>query len=678
MFISMAQVVSFDNENDATEGVENIMIQGRAGTSVAASKIAGAALQVRDYLAKGYYPTGQPVASDRIPDVSGMLVKALLINSTDFASTGTLVSCTGKGPLLCSTEEGYGKVELANTLPLASYRLERRPANNTNVAPVPNVPRGLIVVDEYFDGGARGVGSDGSTTGIGVVPVGGSVSFDFYRRDGWDQLRASLAWFDAEGDLLKNDLDLEILSGDADIVANGDGSNVGIGNCLTNQIGDDGSLCGYCTIAANDPGAAGYFNPTNNNPFLLIWKGNQSRQFSGQFTLRAECDQITGVMSTNLSAYPQNGTDTRNTTEQVALHYFGDPQGFGASRGGGDHGFYRARVRFKNNASATPVPHAPAVECGAACATAPGGDDTVLARANGTSYIGTGADGLSNSTATGDDVQLIPNGSFGQPFGLAIAGGIYNDRVGSTVAFNRNVYNCSDSTVSLRVADGSRILGNLRQAETAANVNIRTRVEAVDPNGVVQDVEGGFTFSTCSAVSCDGVAAGVSSLRVGKQNHFLSNNRRLQFISDRPGAANAISNNGIIEAKNGWTLRAVYDDQSPTHPGGPVPEDAVTTAQVNCAPLMGPVMLFPAGGAGSGGPQRRTLISGGCDVGRGIGGRGDHYLDAGESLVYQVGFANQNLAAAIDLKATLSCADPVPGGADPCSFISPLPQAVSG
>ncbi|MGH9867142.1 MAG: S8 family serine peptidase, partial [Candidatus Polarisedimenticolia bacterium] len=164
MFVSLAAVVSLDNENDAAEGVENIVIQGRAGTSVAASKVAGAALQVRDYLAKGFYPTGQASASDLVPDVSGMLVKALLINSANFASTGTLASCEGAGPLLCPTEEGYGKVELANTLPLTSYRAERRPANTTNVAPVPNVPPGLILVDEYFDGGARGVGSDGSTT----------------------------------------------------------------------------------------------------------------------------------------------------------------------------------------------------------------------------------------------------------------------------------------------------------------------------------------------------------------------------------------------------------------------------------------------------------------------------------------------------------------------------------
>ncbi|MGH9868951.1 MAG: S8 family serine peptidase, partial [Candidatus Polarisedimenticolia bacterium] len=107
MFVSLAAVASLDNENDSAEGVENVLIQGRTGTSVAASKVAGAALQIRDYLAKGFYPTGTAVVGDRIPDVSGMLVKALLINSANFASTGNLASCQGAGPLMCPTEEGY-------------------------------------------------------------------------------------------------------------------------------------------------------------------------------------------------------------------------------------------------------------------------------------------------------------------------------------------------------------------------------------------------------------------------------------------------------------------------------------------------------------------------------------------------------------------------------------------
>jgi hypothetical protein len=409
MFISLAAVVSLDNENDSSEGVENIMIQGRTGTSIAASKVAGAAVQIRDYLAKGYYPTGQAVTGDRIPDVSGMLVKALLINSADFSSTGNLASCQGAGPLLCPTEEGYGKPSLANTLPLTSYRTERRPPNTTNVQPVPNVPPGLILVDEYFDGGARGVGSDGSTTGLGVVPVGGSVSFDFYRRDGQDQLRASLAWYDAEGDTLRNDLDLEVISGDYDITDTGKG----ICNTLTLTAPPSGpypEFCGNCTYAALD-NQASYYDPTGNNPSVKLWRGNQMREFAGQFTLHAECNQnfdansacfdpnSPGAVCSDFGAAPQNEPDTTNTTEQVIQHYFGDAGIFGASRSGGEHGFHRARVRFKSTGSSTPVPDAPAISRGlnAVLNTAPAGDDSILTTGAGVTYIGAGVNGIVNT-----------------------------------------------------------------------------------------------------------------------------------------------------------------------------------------------------------------------------------------------------------------------------------------
>ncbi|MGH9870277.1 MAG: thrombospondin type 3 repeat-containing protein [Candidatus Polarisedimenticolia bacterium] len=538
------------------------------------------------------------------------------------------------------------------------------------------MPPGLILVDEYFDGGARGVGSDGSTTGLGVVPVGGSVSFDFYRRDGQDQMRASLAWYDAEGDTLRNDLDLEVISGDYDITDAGKG----ICNTLTLNGVQNPQFCGYCTYAALD-NQASYYDPTGNNPYVKLWRGNQMREFAGQFTLRAECNQnldpelacydavTPGALCSDFGAAPQNEPDTRNTTEQVIHHYLGDAAAFGPTRSGGEHGFHRARVRFKSTGSSTPVPDAPAIARGVdgILQTAPAGDDSVLTTGSGVTYIGAGADGIVQTTANAADVQLIPPGSFGQPFALSIAGPVYSSRMGSTISLNRDVYNCSDRTVTMRVADGSRIPANPFQAETAANIGLRSRIEVLDPNGAIQDTEAGLTFVA---------DAGSATLRVGRANHYSSNARRLQFIANRPGALNPIANNGIVEVRSGWRLRAIYDDQSPTSPGAPVPEDAVTTARVDCAPVLGPVMFFPLDGLGSGNGMRRTLVTGGCDLGRNLGSRGDDYLDAGESIVYQVGFANQNLDQTINLKATLSCTDPVPGGANPCSFLSPLPQSV--
>ncbi len=663
-FISLATVLSFDNENDTAgaAAVEDVVVQGSAGTSISAGKIAGAGLQIRDYFAKGYYPTARAVTSDRRPDVSGSLVKALLINSADFPSTSPVTSCQGR---FCN-ERGYGKVELANTLPLAAYRRERRTAARTNVDPVPNVPQGLLVVDEYFDGGARGAASDGSTTGIGVIPVGESVSFDFFRRHGNDQLRISLVWYDAEGELLKNDLDLEVISGDYDIVDGGKG----LCNTLTINGVLNPDFCSFCQYAGSDIDGAvsgSYFDPTNNNPYVFVWRGNQFAQFGNEFSLQNTCDSDSNSPTFGApDSTPSNAFDDANPTEQVVLHYFGHPSVFGPTRSGGDHGFYRARVFFRDTPSAQPVPDAPAVDLGAngIANSVLGGDDRLHQTTNGRSYIGAGANGIVQTAAAGDDRQLVPVGSFGQPFALAIAGPVAHDRVSSVVSFDRPIYDCSESAVSLRLADNSRIPANTRQAETAANVALKTRIEVLDTGGAVVDTE---TFASTEMA----VDAGTSALGVARANHYTSASRRLQFIGDRTGTQEPIARNGLLEVEDGSTLRAAYDDPSPSRPGGPAPDDAVTTAQVRCAPSLGPVLLDLALEN-----SRRTLVSGGCDAGRVPGSRGDLYLDAGESVIYQVGFANNNPARPVNLTATLSCLDPVPGGTDPCSHLTIVTPAV--
>ncbi len=675
-FISSAQYVSFDNANDTAgiAAVENVEVQGNAGTSVSAANVAGAALQIGDYFAKGFYPTGKAVVGDRLPDISGSLRKALLVNSTDFANQGpNIASCTGK---FC-IEEGYGKVELANTLPLENYRAERRQPNLSNVAPVPNVPAGLLVVDEYFDGGARGAGADGSLAGLGVVQVGESVSFDFFRRDGQDQTRVSLAWYDAPNELVQNDLDLTVISGDNDIMSNFDTGAPGAGICgnlgnIINGLPVEMAFCGDCTYAANDNDAA-YFDPAGSNDWILRWHGNQFREFGNQFTLHTQCiadtgDPAYGELDPDTVVNPQNAYDRINTTESVVLHYFGDPGIFGATRSGGDHGFYRARVSFPTTLAATPVPNAPAIARGAngVLNTTLLGDDTVQVTGNGGySYVGAGADGIVQSTAGGDDVQLLDVGSFGQPFALVAAGPIGNARVGSTIALDKDFYDCSDRTLSLRVKDMSRISGNTNQAETAANVGARTRVEVVDPNGTIRDTEAGFSFT---------VDPGSAAFRIGRSNHYNSNARRVQFVRVAAGDRTTafIPNNGIVEVTQGYTVRATYDDKSATaFPGGasPEPDDAMTMASVTCRPLIGPVLIGQVEEN-----FRRRVITGGCDVGRTRGGRGDYFLDAGETVLFQAGFANQNSSQPVNLRATISCADPVPGGANACSslqFVQP-------
>lgn len=650
-FISAATVLSRDNGNDllGPVAVENFVVQGAAGTSISAGRVAGAALQIRDYFAKGFYPTGAATVADRVGDISGMLVKALLVNSTDYASRGPLIeSCAGRGPVMCPSEQGYGKIELANTLSLQNYRSERRPPSPTNVEPITNVPQGMLVADEYFDGGMRGTAADGSTTGIGVVPVGGSVSFDLYRRHGNDQLRASLAWYDAVGELLVNDLNLEVVTGDYEL----SGATPGGGVCGPAPAGIGAPVaCGFCTHAANYPLEAAYFDVSGLNPFVQIYRGNQFRSFGGQFSQEVECD-LAGGFPLAPGAAPQNAFDDTNPTESVMLHYLGNPSLFGQTRSGGDHGPYRVRVTFPAGPASTPVPNAPVVNRGpdGVLTTLPAADDTVLVMANGATYIGAGPDGIAATPAAIGDVQLIPVGSFGQPFALAVAGPVANARVSSVISFNKDVYDCTDD-LTLRVADLSLITGNLRQAETAAVVRANTKVEVLDAVGSVMDTEEGFTFT---------VDPGSSALRVSRAMHYNSSPRHLV----PPGTNGPISYSGHLEALDGWSLRAVYHDPSPTLPGGPVPADAVTTARVKCRPFLGPVLLSLKDEN-----ARRTVISGGCDVGRVPQAPGDFFLDAGESVVYQVGFANQDREA-LDLQATLTCADPSTGAPNPCAFLT--------
>jgi subtilisin family serine protease len=68
-----------------------------SGTSMATPTAAGLAALVREYLQRGFYPSGQKVAADAIANPSGALIKALMINGA-MPMTGT-----GAGTACCWT-----------------------------------------------------------------------------------------------------------------------------------------------------------------------------------------------------------------------------------------------------------------------------------------------------------------------------------------------------------------------------------------------------------------------------------------------------------------------------------------------------------------------------------------------------------------------------------------------
>lgn len=164
-----------------------------SGTSMATPAVAGAGAIARQYFTEGWYPRGEPIASNAFVP-SGALLKAVLVaGAADLADE----------PGWPSAREGWGRVMLAGSLPLghaAPSRLvvEQRWNNDT---------------DAMSTGDEHGLVFTVEATGV--------------------PLRIVLAWHDAPGafgstDPVVNDLDLEVI---------GPGGAVHLGNRIDPATG---------------------------------------------------------------------------------------------------------------------------------------------------------------------------------------------------------------------------------------------------------------------------------------------------------------------------------------------------------------------------------------------------------------------------------------------------------
>ncbi len=289
---SMAVFRSRDDDNNGP--VDAQLDEGNFGTSFSAASVTGAAALIRDYFAQGLYPTGDRVTANGVPNVSGALVKAALVASARFTTNirtpgegskpvqdkilrrtrafdmGTIGS-TDVG-VLGNSEQGYGRVVLANVLPLPNWSKSftlgggRFSAGNTPSGPqhLENPAQGLLVWDDIatlepaIDNTHI---SQAHTFKVASPVVVGAAGAGLAAGRG--QLRVALAWTDPpspplSGGPLVNDLDL---------VLEGPGPD----NCLIDgEKRPDGATCAAGSTADNEFYDGNNY-PGTRNPFSDQW-----------------------------------------------------------------------------------------------------------------------------------------------------------------------------------------------------------------------------------------------------------------------------------------------------------------------------------------------------------------------------------------------------------------------
>ncbi len=96
------------SRSDGTLNSSNCTTSSGSGTSYASPMVAGAAALVRDYFARGYYPSGEAVSTNEWTTVSAALVKAVLIEGAEDMS-----QASAPPP---ARDQGWGRVNLSSVL----------------------------------------------------------------------------------------------------------------------------------------------------------------------------------------------------------------------------------------------------------------------------------------------------------------------------------------------------------------------------------------------------------------------------------------------------------------------------------------------------------------------------------------------------------------------------------
>ena len=538
------------SDNDNLPPIEAQLDEGNTGSSFAAAYVAGAAALVRDYFAQGFYPLGRRgTAAERMPGISGALVKAALAASADFNEGGIATQgqdnnerdlrrtrCLDLGTvsgiqgstvvgIMCNSEQGYGRPIVTSVLPLANW------SDQFVHHPVSLLPReypaaGLLVWDHRstgeapIDNGAHTSQSHvfrlASPSGLATPSGGRAVTAA--------QLRLAVAWIDppstsASGGPLINDLDLLLESPGPD-------------SCL--QSGDtrpDGSPCGAGSASDN-----------------LFYDGND---YAGG-TNNALRDQWSKGRAAGQEVH-----EKRNPIE--AVHLTADPDNDGSFA---DSPLYAGRWRVtvkRGLGGATP----------GSITIAPGPDPDEDDNNNG--RLDPGED------ENGNGLLDLP----GQAYALVVSGPVFAAEPppaqgpqafpASHIRFDRVSYGCGDDAVAT--------IFDTTPAASPALASSATTFTVVDAAGAVLDSEAGILFSAAGTAG----ASASSAVPV-----------RL--------AGPAVSGNGILEADSGRTIRARYA------PAGQAAVEAA--AKVQCTPDVINAQFTTQGGMALADP---VSITGGCD-----------------------------------------------------------------